>query len=230
MDPSLSMHRCFSCWQRTMRSKGGQALVPSWDKRYELPGFLFGEQPNAFLKSQQGLLKPGWHALSLADGEGRNGIWLAEQGLHVHALDASPVALRKARTLARKRGVALRFEHADLLDWNWPEAAYDLVVAIFIQFAGPEGRKSMFDGLRRALKPGGLLILQGYTPRQLEYKTGGPPAAENMYTQSLLSEAFGDWTITHLQEHDDFIAEGSGHYGQSALIDLVATKPLGASD
>lgn len=201
------------------------SLVPFWDERYTQPGFLFGEAPNAFLKSQAGLLKPGWRALSVADGEGRNGVWLAEQGLQVHAVDASPVAQDKARTLARQRGVDVQFEHADLLDWHWPVAAYDLVAAIFIQFAGPPGRKSMFEGIRRALKPGGLLILQGYTPRQLDYKTGGPPAAENLYTEALLHEAFGDWDIAHLREHDDFVAEGTGHYGQSALVDLVARKP-----
>lgn len=196
-----------------------------WDERYEQPGYLFGEAPNAFLQSQAGLLKPGWHALSLADGEGRNGIWLAEQGLHVHALDGSAVALEKARAWAQQRGADVRFEHADLLAWNWPQAAYDLVAAIFIQFAGPEGRMLMFEGIRRSLKPGGLLILQGYTPRQIEYKTGGPPAAENMYTETLLKEAFGDWEMLHLRAHDDFIAEGTGHHGQSALIDLVARRP-----
>ena len=200
-----------------------------WDQRYEQPGYLFGEAPNVFLQDQAGLLKPDWQALSLADGEGRNGIWLAEQGLKVHALDFSPVALEKARSWARQRGVHLRFDHADLLSWTWPEASYDLVVAIFIQFAGPVGRKLIFDGIRRTLKPGGLLILQGYTPRQLDYKTGGPPAGENMYTQALLKEAFGDWNTLHLREHDDYIAEGTGHHGQSALIDLVARKPAQAS-
>ena len=196
-----------------------------WDERYEQPGYLFGEAPNAFLQSQAGLLKPGWHVLSLADGEGRNGIWLAEQGLQVHALDDSAVALRKAREWAQQRGVEVRFELADLLAWNWPDAAYDVVAAIFIQFAGPEGRALMFEGIRLSLKPGGLLILQGYTPRQIEYKTGGPPAAENMYTEALLKHAFGDWELLHLREHDDLIAEGTGHHGLSALIDLVARKP-----
>jgi cyclopropane fatty-acyl-phospholipid synthase-like methyltransferase len=197
-----------------------------WDERYAQPGYLFGEAPNAFLESQEGLLKPGWRALAVADGEGRNGIWLAQQGLQVHAVEASPVALNKAISLAQKRGVELRFEHADLLSWNWPESTYDLVVAIFIQFAGPAGRTSMFEGMRRALKPGGLLILQGYTPRQLEYKTGGPPAAENMYTEPMLRQAFADWKISHLREHDEVFDEGAGHRGMSALIDLVAEKPI----
>jgi cyclopropane fatty-acyl-phospholipid synthase-like methyltransferase len=198
---------------------------PSWDERYAQPGYLFGEAPNAFLNSQANLLRPGWRALSVADGEGRNGVWLAERGLQVHALDASLVALNKARRLAQKRGVQLCFDHADLLNWNWPESAYDLVVAIFIQFVGPDGRAILFDGIRTTLKPGGLLILQGYTPRQLEYKTGGPPDAENMYTEPMLREAFGDWHISHLREHDEFVAEGIGHHGVSALIDLVAEKP-----
>jgi cyclopropane fatty-acyl-phospholipid synthase-like methyltransferase len=202
------------------------SVVPFWDERYAQPGFLFGEAPNAFLKSQSPLLQPGMTALAIADGEGRNGVWLAEQGLRVHAVDASKVALEKSRQLAARRGVSLQWEEADLQTWVWPDAAYDIVVAIFTQFVGPEGRARQFAGIRQALKPGGLLIMQGYTPRQLEYGTGGPPHAENMYTQSLLREAFGDWEILHLREHDDIIEEGPGHSGMSALIDLVARKPL----
>lgn len=201
------------------------SVVPSWDERYTQPGFLFGEAPNAFLKSQLPLLRPGMPVLAVADGEGRNGVWLADQGLLVHAIDASQVALKKSRQLAARRGVSLRWEEADLQTWTWPDAAYDLVVAIFTQFVGPEGRSRQFAGMRQALKPGGLLIMQGYTPRQLEYGTGGPPHAENMYTEGLLREAFGDWEILHLREHDEVIDEGAGHSGMSALIDLVARKP-----
>jgi len=201
------------------------SAVPFWDERYAQPGFLFGEAPNAFLKSQAPLLQPGVYALAIADGEGRNGVWLAQQGLRVHAVDGSPVALEKSRQLAARRGVSLQWEEADLQTWTWPDAAYDLVIAIFTQFVGPEGRARQFAGIRRALKPGGLLIMQGYTPRQLEYGTGGPPHGENMYTQDLLRAAFGDWEILHFSEHDDLIEEGPGHSGMSALIDLVARKP-----
>ncbi len=196
--------------------------VNVWDERYAGGEYLFGTEPNAFLLSQRNLLKPGMSCLALADGEGRNGVWLAQQGLHVHAVDASPVAIEKAQKLAAQRGVELVFELTDLAHWSWREKQYDVVAAIFIQFAPPVLRQQMFDGIKRTLKPGGLLLLQGYTPRQLEYKTGGPSMVENLYTEALLREAFGDMEILHLREHDDVIHEGAGHSGMSALIDLVA--------
>ncbi len=195
-----------------------------WDERYAQDDYLFGTEPNAFLVSQRELLKPGMSCLAVADGEGRNGVWLAQQGLHVLSVEASAVALDKAKKLAQQRGVAIDFEQADLAQWQWGESRFDMVAAIFIQFAPPPLREQMFAGIRRCLKPDGLLLLQGYTPRQLEYKTGGPPVAENMYTEALLRNAFGDMEIMHLREHDDHIGEGTGHSGMSALIDLVARK------
>jgi len=195
-----------------------------WDERYAQDGYLFGTEPNDFLVSQLHLLKPGMSCLAVADGEGRNGVWLAQQGLLVLSVEASPVALEKAKKLARQRGVAIDFEQADLAHWPWGENRFDAVAAIFIQFAPPALREQMFAGIKRCLKPGGLLLLQGYTPRQLEYKTGGPPVAENMYTEALLRNAFGDMEILHLREHDDHIGEGTAHSGMSALIDLVARK------
>jgi SAM-dependent methyltransferase len=178
-----------------------------------------------FLASQEALIHPGMRALAVADGEGRNGVWLAAQGARVHAVDFSPAALDKARKLADERGVTLEAEQADILNWNWPEAEYDLVVAIFIQFAPPPERERIVAGIRRCLKPGGLLILQGYTPKQIEFATGGPSNPANLYTADLLRGWFGDWDIVHLHEHESFIGEGSHHHGMSALIDLVARKP-----
>jgi SAM-dependent methyltransferase len=205
--------------------------VDFWNARYATDAYIFGTAPNAFLASQAGLIRPGMRALAIADGEGRNGVWLAERGAAVHAIDVSPLALDKARKLAAARGAALglelapEFELADVLNWDWPEAAYDLVVAIFIQFAPPPERDRIIAGIRRTLKPGGLLILQGYTPKQIEFGTGGPANPANLYTAALLREWFGDWDIRHLVEHEDFISEGTHHHGQSALIDLVAMKP-----
>lgn len=196
-----------------------------WDERYAGEAYIFGTAPNVFLESQAARLQSGQSALAVADGEGRNGVWLAQQGLQVWSVDSSSVAQAKAKKMAAERGVTLQFEVADLLAWDWGDARFDIIAAIFIQFADPAGRARQFEGIRRALKPGGMLLLQGYTPRQLEYKTGGPPSVENLYTESMLREWFGDWDIQHLREHDDVINEGSHHAGMSALIDLVAYKP-----
>lgn len=195
-----------------------------WDERYASDDYLFGTEPNAFLESQKHFLKPAMSCLAVADGEGRNGVWLAQHGLKVRSVEASAVAIDKARKLAAQRDVEVEFEQADLANWNWGENRYDAVAAIFIQFAPPALREQMFVGIKQCLKPGGFLLLQGYTPRQLEYNTGGPPVAENMYTERLLREAFGEMEWLHFAVHDDIINEGKGHSGMSALIDLVARK------
>jgi SAM-dependent methyltransferase len=196
-----------------------------WNARFGGKEYLFGTSPNAFLASQQHLLKSGQRALAIADGEGRNGVWLAEQGLQVTAVDFSPVALDKARRLANSRGVDVTFVQADLATWAWQADSFDVVAAIFIQFADPTLRTAIFHGIRRTLVPGGLLLLQGYRPEQIQYGTGGPPHAENMYTAAMLREAFHDFEIVSLVEHDSVIQEGTGHHGVSALVDLVARKP-----
>lgn len=195
-----------------------------WDERYAGGEYFYGTRPNAFLLSQHHLLEPGMNCLAVADGEGRNGVWLAEQGLKVLSVDSSAVAASKAGTLAQQRGVKLDFDVADLLNWQWGENRYDVVVAIFIQFATPAQRTQLFANIKKCLKPGALLLLQGYTPRQLEYGTGGPSAAENLYTEPLLREAFSDMEILLMSEHDSVINEGAGHHGMSALLDLVARK------
>ena len=199
-------------------------MANMWDERYASEDYLFGTEPNAFLVSQSHLLKPDMSCLAVADGEGRNGVWLAEQGLEVLSVDASTVASDKAAKLAEQRGIALKREVADLLRWEWGESRFDVVAAIFIQFAAPAERMQLFVNIKRTLKFGGLLLLQGYTPRQLEYGTGGPPFADNMYTEAVLREAFSEMEILHFSEHDDPIREGTGHHGMSALIDLVARK------
>jgi cyclopropane fatty-acyl-phospholipid synthase-like methyltransferase len=193
-----------------------------WDERYACAEYHFGTKPNAFLAAQAGSLKAGMTCLAVADGEGRNGVWLAEQGLQVLSVDGSSVAVEKARALAYQRGVTMACEQVDLTQWDWGNERFDVVVGIFIQFAPPELREPLFANMKRCLKPGGLLLLQGYTPRQLEYRTGGPSQVENLYTETLLRESFADMEILHLTEHDDILNEGAGHSGMSALIDLVA--------
>ncbi|MGC2164856.1 MAG: methyltransferase domain-containing protein [Gallionella sp.] len=196
-----------------------------WDERYAGEDYFFGTEPNAFLLSQLGLLTRGGNCLAVADGEGRNGVWLAEKGLSVVSVENSQVAMRKAKALAQQRGVKIDFELADLLEWDWGVARFDFVVAIFIQFVTPDKRQQVFDSIMRCLKPGGHLLLQGYMPRQIEYATGGPSQAENLYTEALLRAAFADMEILHLRAHDDHLSEGVGHHGMSALIDMVARVP-----
>ncbi|MDP3638890.1 MAG: class I SAM-dependent methyltransferase [Azonexus sp.] len=200
-----------------------------WSARYRDAGddYLFGTAPNKFLAGQAACFCEGARVLSVADGEGRNAVWLAEQGCVVTATEISPVALQKAANLARGRQVVVNFVQVDIFNWDWPQAEYDAVVGIFIQFAGPDERPRQLSGMKQAVKPGGLLLLQGYTPQQLAYRTGGPSAVENLYTEAMLRELFADWEIVLLREHEDTIAEGAAHAGRSALIDLVARKPTG---
>ncbi len=195
-----------------------------WNERFSAPGYLFGTEPNAFLKSQAHRLRKGQSALSIADGEGRNGVFLAERGLDVLSVDFSPVALAKARELAKARGVAVKFEQANVLTWTWPVAQFDVVAAIFVQFATAGERPRFFAGMKQALKPGGLLLMQAYRPEQLAYATGGPKDLTQLYTRALLEEAFGDFASLEIREHDSVLQEGNRHVGMSALIDLVGVK------
>ncbi len=196
-----------------------------WDQRYTTSEYVYGTAPNVFLTGAAEHIRPNGRVLAVADGEGRNGVWLSQQGFDVVSVDASAVALAKAGRLAAERGVSLELEHADLLSWHWPVEALDAVVAIFIQFAGPEDRARLFEDMKQAVRPGGVLILQGYRPDQIAYGTGGPPNADNLYTETMLRDAFADWDVVHMKAHDSVITEGSGHHGLSALIDLVARKP-----
>ncbi len=195
-----------------------------WNKRYSQPGFLFGTAPARFLAENASYLIPGQTALAVADGEGRNSVFMAEKGLQVTATDSSDVAIDKARGLAAARSVSVDYRLADLHDWDWQAEQYDLVAAIFIQFADPPFRDRIFQGMKKTLKPGGVLLLHGYRPKQLEYGTGGPPIAENMYEVDLLQSAFGDMDILRLKAYDREVEEGRGHSGMSALIDLIARK------
>jgi SAM-dependent methyltransferase len=195
-----------------------------WQSRYDVADYVFGEQPNAFLESQKAILPKRGRALAVADGEGRNGVWLAEQGLDVTSIEFSPNAQAKARVLAEKRRVALDFVLADVHAWVYPDNAFDVVVEIFTQFSNPQQRASKWAGMRRALKPGGLLLIEGYAPKQLEYGTGGPKLLDQLYTRSMLEGEFGDFARIEIRDYDTQMSEGGGHSGMSAVIDLVAFK------
>ncbi len=196
-----------------------------WEARFAPPEYAFGKEPNYFLKSCKTLLPRSGCALAIADGEGRNGIWLAQQGLDVLSLDFSPAAQRKARALAVERQVEIEFVQADVHAWDYPESAFDVVVEIFAQFSSPSERAEKWAGMRRTLKSGGLLIVQGYTPKQLEYGTGGPKQQENLYTRAMLEREFGSFDDLQIVEEEREIHEGTSHAGLSAVIGLTGRKP-----
>ncbi|HKR20474.1 MAG TPA: class I SAM-dependent methyltransferase [Stellaceae bacterium] len=196
-----------------------------WNARFQGDDYLFGTAPNRFLVAQAGYLRAGQRALAIADGEGRNGVFLAKRGLKVLSVDFSPVGLAKARRLAAREGVELETECADMAAWTWGRERFDAIVGIFIQFADEPLRARLFQGMRDALKPGGVIFIQGYRPEQIGYGTGGPKEIDHLYTAAMLRTAFTGFDILHLAEHDEVIREGTGHDGMSALIDLVARKP-----
>ena len=202
--------------------------IEHWNARYQIDSYLFGDQPNEFLVAEAHRLHPGQLVLCVADGEGRNSVWLARQGLDVEAFDISDVAVAKARRLATDREVQVAFDVASVSDFRWPAARYDAVAAIFIQFLTPAERPVLFDLVFRALRPGGLFILVGYRLEQLAYATGGPSTPDQLYTEQQLREELQAFEILELKSEDRELEEGSSHKGMSALLEVVARRPSSA--
>jgi SAM-dependent methyltransferase len=192
-----------------------------WDQKFAVEGFLYGTRPNAFLVDQAWRLNPKSRVLVPGDGEGRNGVWLARQGHRVTAVDASPRGLQKASRMALQAGVPLRTICADLRDWDWPEAAYDAVVAVYLHLR-PEDRPRIHAGMRRALVPGGLILLEAFTPDQIPNDSGGPKNPDMLYTADMLRQDFDGAEIVELEETETVLDEGPGHSGKAAIVRLIA--------
>jgi cyclopropane fatty-acyl-phospholipid synthase-like methyltransferase len=197
----------------------------TWNQRFASDGFLFGEEPNQYLSAQLHHLKPG-NTLAIADGEGRNSVWLAKQGLHVDAFDFAPNAIEKAKHLAHKHSVSVSFSCTDWQSFEWKPAHYDNIVGVFFQFAGPQDRADLFARMDASLKPGGVLLIQGYTAAQLKFNTGGPGKLDHLYDETLLTSAFAQYKVLDMQTYEAEIHEGTAHSGMSGLIGFTAQKPL----
>ena len=195
-----------------------------WNERFSTQRYLFGEKPNRYLAEKTALLKKD-KALSIADGEGRNSVWLASQGFEVDAFDFSPVAIEKAKNLAAAQHVNVNFQCSDWQSFDWKANHYDTIAGIFFQFADPTSRLQIFEKLNAALKPGGTLIIQGYGLEQMQFKTGGPGILENLYDEALLLASFKDYKILDLKTYQEEVNEGPGHSGMSALVGYVGEKP-----
>ncbi|MDZ4792032.1 MAG: methyltransferase domain-containing protein [Hyphomicrobiales bacterium] len=199
-----------------------------WDKRYSGETMAFGAGPNEFLAAQAHLLKAGMRALVPGDGQGRNGVWLAEQNLIVDTLDISPVGVEKAQALARQRGVTINAQLADLLTWNWPQAEYDVIASIYLHFFDAD-RARIHGAMLAALKPGGVLILEAFNPAQLEMQktegSGGPKTADMLFSAEKLRGDFIGAEIELLEESVVDLAEGHRHKGRGAVVRLIARRP-----
>jgi len=194
-----------------------------WDAKFADEAPFYGTRPNAWLVDQAWRLDPGSAVLVPGDGEGRNGVWLAQQGHKVTTVDASPRGIQKATRLAMERGVALRTICADLRSWAWPEAAFDAVAAIYLHLR-PEDRARAHRGMAAALKPGGHLILEAFTPDQLPLSSGGPKNPAMLFTAAMLRADFEGTEIVELAETTAELAEGPGHSGRAHVVRLVARR------
>lgn len=193
-----------------------------WDNRYAEEGFAYGTEPNAFLKSLEPVFKAGQRALLVCDGEGRNGVWLAERGLDVISVDYSQNGLDKAQRLADERGVTIQTVCADIYSWDWPVSEFDYVILIYAHFTENE-RAGLHQAAMTALKASGQLILEAYTREQLNYASGGPQDPTMLYSREMLEQDFTLAKITEINTLVAMLNEGKYHVGDGAIIRLVAT-------
>ena len=193
-----------------------------WDERFSIEDYLFGAEPAQALVNLEHYLIPQGDTLVIADGEGRNSVYLASKGFKVTATDASTVANIKAKALAASQNVEVNYQVEDFFDIDWSAKQYDNIVGIFFQFIPPDKIKQVLRALRTAIKKGGTLLIHGYTPQQIELATGGPKDVSLMYNKELFEDVFESVEILVNKEYQIKLSEGSGHKGQSALIDFVA--------
>jgi SAM-dependent methyltransferase len=194
-----------------------------WDQRYASETYAYGTEPNDYLVRMAPRLLPG-NLLSIGEGEGRNAVWLAQQGFEVTAVDSSRVGLQKAERLAAARGVSLHAVHADLAAFDLQPGSWDNIVSIFCHLP-PGLRTDVHRRAVEALRPGGLFLIEAYTPEQLEYATGGPPVAEMMMDLQSLKAELPGLEFLHAEELYREVHEGEFHNGVGAVVQVLARRP-----
>jgi 2-polyprenyl-3-methyl-5-hydroxy-6-metoxy-1,4-benzoquinol methylase len=195
-----------------------------WNERFSEPGFAYGSDPNDFLVEVIDRLPRG-RALCLGEGEGRNAVYLAQQGFEVTAVDLSSVGLEKAQRLAESRGVRLQTVVADLQHYTIDLEGYDVIVSIWCHLPSAL-RHSVYRQVVAGLKRGGCFVLESYTPAQLAFATGGPRDVDMLMTAELLRAELAGLSFERLEEKERDIFEGKYHNGRSAVVQLLASKPM----
>ena len=200
--------------------------MQSWDERFGQADLAYGDRPNDFLVEQVGALTPG-NCLCIAEGQGRNAVWLAAQGFVVTAMDQSPVGMERARELAARRGVTLTTQTGDLSTWDMGEARWDNIVSIFGHLPAAL-RRDVHARIVKALTPGGTFLLEAYTPEQLEMPGKGGPGEKDMLPDlAALREELAGLDFVLAREIHREVDEGLYHHGLSAVVQIVARKPTG---
>ncbi|MBL8721192.1 MAG: class I SAM-dependent methyltransferase [Myxococcales bacterium] len=197
--------------------------MSQWDSRFAADAFVYGEEPNEFLREECGRFAPQSRVLNIGDGEGRNGVFLAERGHHVTSLDLSAVGLAKAARLAAQRGVPLQTLHADLAEWRAGDGSFDVVVSVFCHV--PRAlRRTVHADLARVLAPGGLFVLTAYRPEQLSFGTGGPKDLDLLFPLAELREELSGLELLVAREVERDVVEGTLHTGRAATVEVVARR------
>ena len=194
-----------------------------WDERYSSEDYAYGKQANQFLAEHYQAIPKG-KVLSLAEGEGRNAVFLAQQGYQVTAVDSSRVGLQKAQQLAQAHGVKIETLHADLNDFEIQPHYWDGIIAIFCPMPPPLHQR-IHQQVAQGLKPGGIYLLEAYRPEQLQYGTGGGNSAESMMTADKLRTDLQELQFIYLQELEREVIEGVYHTGMGAVVQAIARKP-----
>jgi SAM-dependent methyltransferase len=195
-----------------------------WDERFSKAEPVYGEQPNSYLRAQAQRLAPGASVLVPGDGYGRNGLWLAKQGFRVHTVDLSLIGVERARNSARHAGLSLTIEQADLSTWAWPQNRFDAVFSIFLHLF-PNVRSIIHANMLHALVPGGLCILEAFTPAQLKFSSGGPKQTDLLYSAEILRQDFAAAAeIFALEDATVWLDEGRMHSGPGAVVHGVFQK------
>ena len=195
----------------------------SWDEKFGAAGHYYGTEPNDFLREHHAVIPAGGRVLCLAEGEGRNAVFLAQQGFEVVAVDQSPVGLRKAGALAAERGVTISTVVADLTDYRIEPGRWDGIVSIWCHLP-PLLRADVHRQVVEGLQCGGVFLLEAYTPAQLNYGTGGPKSIDLLPTLAELRIELDGLELVHAVEREREVHEGQGHFGLSAVVDIVAVK------
>jgi len=199
-------------------------VAAMWDERFSRTELVYGDEPNAYLREQaQKRLKAGAKVLVPGDGYGRNGLWLAKQGCELTTIDVSPVGVERARNDAKRAGLALQILLGDVNTWDWPKSEFDAIVSIYLHLP-PEQRSGVHRQMFEALRPGGIVILEAFTPAQLQFSSGGPKQVELLYNAEILRQDFAAAEVLELAELEVELHEGKMHLGEGAVVRAVLRK------